>query len=80
MVAKTIRKNTTNETVKEQLLNSLREYDALEKPGLNIDNVTDPGEASTIINSYDEIIKTQNEKNRDEKRDAEGVQRYWQFY
>ena len=59
---KNIRKKKTNEAEKEELLNSIRENDAMEEPGLNIDNVTDPGER-IIIYSYEEIIKTQNKKN-----------------
>ena len=39
----------THETVKEESLNSLRENDVVEEPGLNIDNVTDLGEAIAII-------------------------------
>ena len=63
MAAKSIRKKKTNETVKEGLLNSVRENNAVEKLRLNIDKVTDQVEAITIINSYDEIIKTQSNKN-----------------
>ena len=49
MVVKTIRKRGTIEMVKEELLNSLRENDAVEEPGLNIDNVTDPGESILLL-------------------------------
>ena len=62
MVAKNIRIKETNETVKEKLLNSIKENNAVEDPGLNIDDVTDPGEAIIIINSYEEIVKIENEK------------------
>ena len=57
MVTKTIWKKKTNGTVKKELLNSLRENNIVEQPGLNIDNVTDPREAISIINSYEEIKK-----------------------
>ena len=63
MVAKNIRIKETNETVKEKLLNSIKENNAVEDPGLNIDDVTDTGEAIIIIiiiNSYEEIIKIEN--------------------
>ena len=40
----------THETLKEESLKSLRENDAVEEPGVNIDNVTDLGEAIAIIN------------------------------
>ena len=79
MAAKSIRKKKTNETVKEGLLNSVRENNAVEKLRLNIDKVIDQVEA-TIINSYDEIIKTQSNKNGsiccETRTDAEEVSRY----
>ena len=50
MVLKTIDKKT-NQTVKEELLNSIRKNDAVEEPRLNIDNVTDMGKANIVINS-----------------------------
>ena len=50
MVLKTIDKKT-NQTVKEELLNSIRKNDAVEEPRLNIDNVTDMGEANIVVNS-----------------------------
>ena len=80
MAAKSIRKKKTNETVKEGLLNSVRENNAVEKLRLNIDKVTDQVEAITIINSYDEIIKTQSNKNDriccETRTDTEEVSRY----
>ena len=50
MVVGTITRKKTYEMVKEELLNSLRENGTVEETGLNIDNVTDPGEAIAIIN------------------------------
>ena len=57
MVTKTTWKKKTNETVKKELLNSLRENHIVEQPGLNIDNVIDHREAISIINSYEGIKK-----------------------
>ena len=37
----------------------------LRKPGLKIENVTGPRESLAIINSYEEIIKTQNKKTKE---------------
>ena len=62
MVVKTVTRKKTNKTMKEELLNSPRENDAVEGPGFNIDNLIDSGEAIAIINDYEEIIKTQNKK------------------
>ena len=50
MVVRTITRKKTHEKVKDELLKLLRENDAAEEPGLNIDNVNDPGEATAIIN------------------------------
>lgn len=50
MVTKTIGKKKTNETVEEELLNSIRETNAVEELRLKIDNLTDPGESFAIIN------------------------------
>ena len=49
-----------NKTIKQELLNSLRESDSVEDPGLDeTDNETNnPLEALTIIHRYKEIIKT----------------------
>ena len=42
---------------------SLRENNAVKKPGdLNIGNVIDPGEVTSIINHNKDITKAQNEK------------------
>ena len=40
---------------KEELLNSIRENDATEEPGLNIGNVIDLGDV-IIINIYEKVI------------------------
>lgn len=58
MVAKTIRKNRTNEKVK---LNSLK---GNEEPSLNetADTTIDPLEAVRTIHIYNELIKTQNKR------------------
>ena len=50
MAVRTITRKKTHEKVKEELLKSLRENDAAEEPGLNIDNANDLGEATAIIN------------------------------
>ena len=52
----TIRRKKTHEWVKEELVNSFRENEAVEEPGFNRANVTDPGEAITHMNSYEDII------------------------
>ena len=59
---KTTRKKKTNETVKKELLNFLKENNNLEETDLDatIDAITDPKEAVRIIQRYEEIIKTQN--------------------
>ena len=62
MVTKTITRMKTHETVKNELMNLLRKNNAVEEPGLNINNVIHLREASSIINCYKEIIKTQNKK------------------
>ena len=47
----------TNETVKEELLNLIRENEAVAEPGPNIDSMTNPGEVIiTIINNRYEKI------------------------
>ena len=48
--------------VKKELVNSFRENDVVQEPGLNIANVTGPGEAITHMNSYEEIITTYSKK------------------
>lgn len=64
MVPKTIRKKKTNETVKQELLNSLKENDDLEEPGLDETAyaIMHPLEAVRITNPYKETIKTQNKR------------------
>ena len=59
---KTTRKKKTNEMVKKEPLNSLKENNNLEETDLDatIDAITDPKEAVRIIQRYEEIIKTQN--------------------
>ena len=52
----------THATLKELLLNSLRENDTVEELEFSITSIIDPKEAITIINHYEEIIKTQNKK------------------
>lgn len=58
MVAKTTRKKT-DETVKKELLDCLKENYDLEEPDLDItaDTITDPIDAVRIIQRYEEIIK-----------------------
>ena len=64
MVVKIIIRKKLHKTVKRELLKSLRENDTVEEPGFIITNVNNPRELMTIINHYDEIIKTQNKKAR----------------
>lgn len=58
MVAKTTRKKS-DETVKKELLDCLKENYDLEEPDLDItaDTITDPIDAVRIIQRYEEIIK-----------------------
>lgn len=63
-VAKNVRKKKTNETLKEKLLNSIRQNDVVEKQMLNIGHVTDSRVAITT-NNYEDIIKTQKKKNNE---------------
>ena len=58
MAVETIASRKTHKTVKEELLNALKENNLVEEAGLKIENVTDPGEAIAIINGCEEIIKT----------------------
>ena len=60
MVAKTIKRKKSTKTVKEELLNLLRESDAVEESDFNIQNISDQREAIERINHYDEITKTGN--------------------
>lgn len=64
MVVKIIIRKKLHKTVKRELLKSLRENDTVEEPEFIITNVNNPRELMTIINHYDEIIKTQNKKAR----------------
>ena len=56
---KTSEKKKTNESVKEELLNLIRENETVEEPGPNIDSVTNPGEViiTITINRYGKIAK-----------------------
>ena len=60
MVSKTVKNKKDTETVKEELLNLLRESDAVEESDFNIQNITDQREAIEKMKHYDEIIKTGN--------------------
>ena len=64
MVSKSKIKKKTNQSVKQELLKSLKENDDVEEQGLNetVNNVNNSQEAIIIINSYEDIIKTQNKK------------------
>ena len=64
MVSKSKIKKKTNQSVKQELLKSLKENDDVEEQGLNetVKNVNNSQEAIIIINSYEDIIKTQNKK------------------
>ena len=61
MVAKNTRKKKSNETIKKELLDSLKENDDLEELDLDatIDAITDPIDSVRIIKLYEEIIKIQ---------------------
>ena len=61
LVSKSITKKKTNEIVKRELLNSLRD---VEKQGLNktANNVNNSQQAILIIRCYKDIIKTKNKK------------------
>ena len=64
MVKKTIRKKKTNETIKQQLLSSLKQNDEIEDPGLDEtgNKTNDPLKAVAITNRYTDISKTQNKR------------------
>ena len=64
MVAKTARKEKTSKTIKQELLNSLKEIDSLEKPDIDAtaDTIRNSFKAIRLIQHYKKIIKT--EKNR----------------
>ena len=64
MVLKSETKKKTNESIKRQPLNALKENDDIEEQGLDetVNNVSNSQEAIVIIRRYEEIIKTQNKK------------------
>ena len=64
MVLKRIAEKKVNETIKRELLNSLQQNDNAVKQGLTEtpNNVNNSQEAVKIINCYEAIIKTQNQK------------------
>ena len=64
MVSKSKTKKKTNESIKRELLNSLKENDDAEEHGFSktANNVNNSQEAIVIIRRYEEIIKTQNKK------------------
>ena len=64
MVLKRIAEKKVNETIKRELLNSLQQNDNAVKQGLTEtpNNVNNSQEAVKIINCYEGIIKTQNQK------------------
>ena len=63
MIAKITRKKKSNRLIKKEFLDSLREYDDLEEPGLDVraDAIIDPLEAVRIIQRCEEI-KIQNKR------------------
>ena len=63
MVAKTIARKKNIETVKEKILNSLRESDTVEERYFNIQNMIDQREVIEAIKHYEDIIKIGNKKN-----------------
>ena len=60
MVAKTIKRKKNTETVKEGLLNVLRESYTVEESNSNSQNIVDHREVIERIKHYDDIIKTRN--------------------
>ena len=60
MVAKTIKRQKNTETVKEELLRSLKENDTVEESDFDIKSIANQKEAINKIKHYDEIIKTGN--------------------
>ena len=62
MVAKTITKKKNSEIVNEELLNLLRESDAVEEQEFNIKNITNQREVTDITKPYEKNIKTENKK------------------
>ena len=63
MVAKTIARKKNIETVKEKILNSLRESDTVEERYFNIQNMINQREVIEAIKHYEDIIKIGNRKN-----------------
>ena len=55
MVAETNIKSKSLKTVKEELLNLLRESDTMEEEEFNIQNIIDQREAVDIIKRYEDI-------------------------
>ena len=70
MVAKTIKRKKNIETVKEELLNSLRESDTVGQSYFDIQNTIDQQETIERIKHYQEIIKTGNKKDMRQYKDA----------
>ena len=70
MVAKTIKRKKNIETVKEELLNSLRESDTVGQSYFDIQNIIDQQETIERIKHYQEIIKTGNKKDMRQYKDA----------
>ena len=62
MVAKTIKRKKNIETVKEELLNSLRESDTVGQSYFDIQNIIDQQETIERIKHYQEIIKQETKK------------------
>ena len=62
MVSKRTAKKKTNESIKQEMLNSLQKNDNAEEKGINetADNVNNYQEAIQIINHSEEIIKAIN--------------------
>ena len=70
MVAKAIKRKKNIETVKEELLNSLRESDTVGQSYFDIQNIIDQQETIERIKHYQEIIKTGNKKDMRQYKDA----------
>ena len=63
-MSKSITKRKSNETMKQELLNSLQDNDDVEEKGLKerSNEVSNSQEATIIIRRYEDIIKTQIKK------------------
>ena len=63
-MSKSITKRKSNETMKQELLNSLQDNDDVEKKGLKerSNKVSNSQEATIIIRRYEDIIKTEIKK------------------